>query len=383
MEAIKKEHNLNKVILYGAGTQNLRMAYQPLVSAGYNVLTICDKDPQKQGKFFYGKEIISPERLFKLDKEIGSYILVITIRTPEVVQEVRDNLADLKNATIFSFDEFISYAKLNSRLVRFSCLMVHLVDDCNLNCVRCSHFSPLATKEGFLLDEIEFEKDCAKLSELTKGDVDEFQLSGGEPMMHPKAEIFPYIIRKYFPKTQIIMITNGTFILKMKEEFWKSCRENRLKLMVTRYPINLNYGDIEEELKKRNIDFEFGNTGNTNQKNHSKLMWGLPLVLEGGLDGQYNFEGCLCMQYILRDGRLYPCANSAYIDLFNKHFNVNLPGHEVNGVDFRNAKSLEDVTSAISCPVPLCNYCDARKRMSGIPWSISKKEISEWILGEE
>jgi hypothetical protein len=383
MELIKKKSDLNKVILYGAGTQNLRMAYQPLVSAGYNVLAICDKDPQKHQTFFYGKEIISPERLSKLDKEMESYLLVITIRTPEVVQEVRNTLAGLKNATVFTFDEFISHAKLNNRLVRFSCLMVHLVDDCNLNCVRCSHFSPLATKGEFYLDEFEFEKDCAKLSELTKGDVDEFQLSGGEPMMHPRAGNFPYIIRKYFPKTQIIMITNGTFISKMKEEFWESCRENNLKLMITRYPINIHYRRIEEELKKRKIDFEFGNTGNANEKDQFKLMWGLPLVLEGGLDGRYNFDGCLCMQYILRDGRLYPCANSAYIDLFNKHFNVNLPGPEANGVDFRKAKSLQELTTAISSPVPLCDYCDARKRMSGIPWSISKKEMSEWIFVEE
>jgi hypothetical protein len=386
-EVIKKEytgeHDLDKVILYGAGTQNLRMAYQPLVSAGYDVLAICDKDLQKQGTFFYGKEIISPERLAKLDEEMTSYLLVITTRTPEVVQEVRNALVGLKNAMVFSFDEFISYAKLNSRLVRFSCLMVHLVDDCNLNCVRCSHFSPLATKGGFYLDEVEFEQDCAKLSELTRGDVDEFQLSGGEPMMHPKAEIFPYIIRKYFPKTQIIMITNGTFISKMKEEFLKSCKENHLKLMITRYPINLPYGQIEEELKKKQIDFEFGNTGNTINNEQAKVMWGLPLVLEGRLSGRYNFDGCLCMQYILRGGRLYPCANSAYIDLFKDYFNLNLPGPEVNGVDFRNAKSLEEVTSAISCPVPLCDYCDARKRMSGIPWSTSKKEMSEWIFGEE
>lgn len=374
--------NLDKVVLYGAGTQNLRMAYQPLVSAGCQVLAICDKDTKKQGKSYCGIGIISPEELKLMDLELEEYLLVITIRTQAVITEVRASLKELKNARIFTFDEFIAWAKLNSRVIRFSCLMVHLVDDCNLNCVRCSHFSPLAPKGGFFLEEAEFEKDCARLSELTNGDVDEFQLSGGEPMMHPRAYAFPYIIRKYFPETQIIMITNGTLIPSMDERFWDSCRKNKLKLMITQYPIKLPYKKIEKMLIDNRIDVEFGNTGN-NENRREKEMWGLPLHLAGGLDAKYNFDGCLCMQYVVRDGRLYPCANSAYIDLFNNYFGTDLPGPEVNGVNFRNAGSLKEITDAISVPVPLCAYCDARKRMPGIPWTISEKKITEWILQEE
>lgn len=375
---------LNNIVLYGAGTQNLRMAYQPLTSAGYHILAICDRDIEKQGKFFYGVEIMPPDKLCEFDEEFEEYIIVITIRTEEVIAEVKKSLSGLKRAKIFSFNEFIAYAKLNSQVVRFSCLMVHLVDDCNLNCVRCSHFSPLAERDKFYLDEKEFEQDCAKLSMLTGGDVDEFQLSGGEPMLHPRADIFPTIIRKYFPKTQIIMITNGTLILKMKEEFWESCRRNHLKLMITKYPIQLPYGQIEEKLEQSGVDFDFGNTGNVKENQEKpKVMWGLPLKLEGGLDKKYNFDGCLCMQYIIRDGMIYPCANSAYIDLFNDYFHVNLPGPEANGVNFREAKTLKEITDGISCPAPLCEYCDARKRMPGISWGISKKEIGEWILNDK
>lgn len=371
-----------KVILYGAGTQNLRMAYQPLQSAGCEVLAICDRDKKKQGKSYCGVKIISPKELEVLDAQLDSYLLVITIRTEAVIQEVRQSLQHLKNAEIFSFNDFIAYAKLNGHVKQFSCVMVHLVDDCNLNCVRCSHFSPLAPRGQSYLDVDEFEQDCAKLSALTAQNIEEIQLAGGEPMMHPKAYMFPYIIRKYFPNTQIVMITNGTYIMTMEEEFWESCRVNHVKIMLTKYPINLPYDKIEKMLYEKEIDLDFGNTGN-NEKNEEKEMWGLPLCIEGGLDAQYNFDGCLCMQYIMRDGRMYPCANSAYIDLFNDYFGLHLPGPECNGVAFRNAKSLKEVTDAISKPVPLCAYCDARKRMPGIPWRTSERKLEEWILQED
>lgn len=364
------------IVLYGAGTQNLRMAYQPIVSAGYKVKAICDKDPTKQGKRFYGVAIVSPEALDALDDARREYMVVITIRTKTIVEAVRKDLEHLKYASIYSFEEFIEYAKLNCKVRRFSCVMTHLVDHCNLNCVRCSHFSPLETAHKFYLDPAIFEKDCRRLSTLTGDSIDEFQFSGGETLLHPQSYLFPGIVKKFFPNTQVIMITNGTLLLKQDERFWKSCREHQVQIWLSKYPIGVDYGKIIEALKQNGVQYEIGNSGNSDDR--PKEMWGLPLRLKGGLDGQRNFECCLCMQYILRDGRLYPCANSAYIDLFNRYFKKTLPGPEVNGVDIYQVNNLEELTQKMSQPVPLCEYCDAQHRMAPIPWGISKKEISEW-----
>lgn len=370
-------NDLTNIILYGAGTQNLRMAYQPIVSAGYKVKAICDKDPAKQGKQFYGVEIVSPEALEKLENFQREYILVITIRTKTIVEAVRRDLGHLKYASIYSFEEFIEYAKLNCRVKRFSCVMTHLVDHCNLNCVRCSHFSPLETAHKFYLDPVMFEKDCRRLSALTGDSIDEFQLSGGETLLHPQSYLFPGIVRKFFPHTQVIMITNGTLLLKQDERFWRSCREHQVQIWLPKYPIDLDFEKIIWLLEKKGVQYEIGNSGNSDD--HPKEMWGLPLCLEGGLDRQRNFECCLCMQYILRDGWVYPCANSAYIDLFNNYFKKTLPGPNANGVNIYKVSSLEELTSKISQPVPLCEYCDAQHRMAPIPWAVSKKEIGEWV----
>lgn len=365
-----------KVILYGAGTQNLRMVYQPLVSSGCQVDYICDKDKQKQGNYFNGVEIISPERLYQEYKDEPTEI-IITARTPEVVEEIKESLTELENAIIYTFEEFIRAKKLNSKVKRFSCIMVHLTDHCNLSCVRCSHFSPLAKKE-FFLDLDDFEKDCRRLAELTNGDVDEFQLSGGEPLLHPRVHEFPYIVRKYFRKTQIIIITNATRLESMKDEFFRSCTDNKANIWISQYPLKLPYEELRKKLDSEGIVVTFGNTGNSAEK--PKEMWGLPLKLAGGLDAKQNFDSCLCMQYIIRDGRLYPCANSAYIDLFNNYFDKQLPGPEENGVDIYSVDSLDELCAEISRPVPLCEYCDACNRMAPVPWCASHKTIDEWSI---
>ena len=79
---------------------------------------------------------------------------------------------------------------------------------------------------------------------------------------------------------------------------------------------------------------------------------------------------------------MYPCANSAYIDLFNEYFNEKLPGPTCNGVDIFGVKTLEELTQELSKSIPLCEYCDAKHRMDGIPWKISEKKICEWALDE-
>ena len=189
-------------------------------------------------------KIISPLELEQLaEKQLLE--IIITVRTEQVVRKIKSWLGHLPNSIIYTFNEFIEEWKPNCNLRRFSCVMFHLTDHCNLSCVRCSHFSPLA-KSSFFIDVHLFERDCCRLAELTGGDVDEIQLSGGEPLLHPEVEKFPYIVRKYFPKTKIIIITNATRLKFMKNSFFQACVENKVEVWISQYPINLPYEEIEK-----------------------------------------------------------------------------------------------------------------------------------------
>jgi hypothetical protein len=375
---------LDRVVLYGAGAQNARVAYQTLGYAGYTPMLICDKDVSKHGQTLFRAKIYPPEKLKEIDGERKEYIIIITPQTESTILSVKSHIANMKlqNATVFTYEEFAAQAKLPTKMKRLSLVIQHLVDDCNLNCIRCNQFSPLAKKGGFRLDEKEFELDCQKLSDLTSGDIDEFQLFGGEPMMHPNISVFPYIVKRWFPKVQLTMLTNGTYIKSAGEAFWQSCRDCDLKLLVTAYPIGLDYKSLKDFLIRKGIDAEFGNTGNTLEGASSKKMWGIPLTLNPEFEPRESFEQCLCVNVIMREGRLYPCCTGAYIDIFNAHFSLDLPSKMKNSVDIRNATSIESVTKQLSQPIPLCAYCDSKNRMPEIEWAVSKKELGEWTLAK-
>lgn len=364
------------IVLYGAGSQNLRMAYQPISAAGYRVIAICDKDIEKQGKCFFNINIISPEALKELYAQNADMCIVITIRTTKIVHEVKEQLKILKNAKVYTVEEFFSEKKLNTIIKKINQVQIHVVDHCNLNCVRCTHFSPIADNH-FYLNKVDFEKDIKRLSELTNGDVEELQLAGGEPLLHPECHIFPAIVRKYFPNTNIVIITNGTLFEEVGEEFYNSCRVHHVQLWVTLYPISVDYDAVRDMLKKRGINFVMGNSGNSEKE--PKEMWGVAYKLLGGLDGQKNFEECPGRCFMLRSGRMHICTQGAYSDLLNNYFHTNFPEPEVNGISIYEVDSLEELTERLAKRIPFCDYCDTLNRMPPIPWRISKKEIGEWV----
>lgn len=105
---------------------------------------------------------------------------------------------------------------------------VHLTDKCNLNCKGCMHFSCLC-EETNLLDIHIYENDCKRISELTKGKIDNILLLGGEPLLHPNVKDFLIITRKYFPEISIPnrigiidLVTNGILLHKQSDDFWET-----------------------------------------------------------------------------------------------------------------------------------------------------------------
>jgi uncharacterized radical SAM superfamily Fe-S cluster-containing enzyme len=181
---------------------------------------------------------------------------------------------------------------------------VRLTDHCNLNCAGCCHFSPIA-HEKFLDLEI-FERDCKRLYELTHGWIEKVHLMGGEPLLHPKCnEIIETAVR-YFGKGVVEIITNGILLPNQKEEFYETCRRNKVTLIVTKYPIRRNDERIKELTGKYDINLEY---------------WGekiyfvrIPLDLSGRQNKEKNFRECktrnLCIQP--RNGKLYTCHTAAY-----------------------------------------------------------------------
>ena len=163
---------------------------------------------------------------------------------------------------------------------------VALAEHCDLNCAGCDHFSPLAKPEWANLEETA--RDFARLAELFGEHVKEIHLLGGEPLLDPDLTRFFKMARNYFPNATIDLTTNGLKLLNQPEEFWMSCCDNNIEIRTTKYPIALNFEEIEKCASKFGVKyFYFGNTGTVvKTSNHYRLD------IEGRQDGSRNFLLC-------------------------------------------------------------------------------------------
>ena len=248
---------------------------------------------------------------------------------------------------------------------------IHLADHCNLNCVGCAHFSPIADRYFYDIEQLK--NDCERFSKIAKEYVKEVHLIGGEPLLHEKICETMSITRTYFDNNIIKLVTNGILLGELNTTFWESCHDNNIIVSLTAYPINLNFKKICDLAYKYNVCLEFFN--NKIKYKFEKNIYDL----HGTQNIEKAYNSCLikvCPQ--LYEGRLYRCPPIPYIKYFNKQFGENLQVCDGDYLDLQNINSIETVSDFLNKPVPFCRYCQTEDKRFDIEWKISAKEISEW-----
>ncbi|MBD5503046.1 MAG: radical SAM protein [Lachnospiraceae bacterium] len=251
---------------------------------------------------------------------------------------------------------------------------VTLAEHCNLNCKYCSHFSPIAEPE--FLDLAQHEKDMERLSYLLGGKSDKIYLIGGEPLLYKEIIECMKIVRTNFLKSRIIILSNGLLINSMKEDFWQACRDNEIEINITRYPVKVDYEKIMQKIEKEGITSDYGRESNV-----SCLFDKLRLDLTGAQDPYESFTHCNQANqcHLVKDGKIYTCSYIKCAEHFNKYFHQNLEITEEDYVDLYSVKNGEEMLKQLAKPAAFCRYCDVKGRDHGLPFEISKKEISEWV----
>ena len=249
----------------------------------------------------------------------------------------------------------------------------NVASHCNLNCVGCYSFSPLADKQ--FVDIETFKNDCEKFAEIAKKYVYKISLMGGEPLLHKDIVEIIEITRNNFKKCKITLVTNGILLDRMTANFWEACKNNKVIINITPYPIKINFQKIMEQSKLYSVTVK--NYVNLNKKNN--MIKGT-LDLEGSQNAKKMFKKCKDSRYchIVRDGKFYICPKVGQINHFNKYFSKNM---EVTAADYIDIHKINDVKELLkykNSPIPFCRYCniDAHELTD---WRPSKREISEWV----
>lgn len=253
-------------------------------------------------------------------------------------------------------------------------LHIHLTDHCNLNCRGCDNFSPLSPEVFADLNVVE--SDCARIAELSGSKVNEIQLLGGEPLLHPQAASFLEVARKYFPDTSIKLITNGVLLQRQSELFWENCRKNNIEIVVTKYPVKLDHDAMEKHVIAQGVSFDF--YGSTRAV--PKSMQCSPLDITGKQDARDSFLRCSsgnrCIS--MDNGRIYTCSLIPYVKYFNAQFGKNLIVTDKDSIDIYKAESIQEILDFIATPMPFCRYCNRKGTIWDIGFGITKKDITEW-----
>ena len=252
---------------------------------------------------------------------------------------------------------------------------LNIVDHCNLRCKGCDHFAPLA--DNYCVPLATIESDLHQFSKILKGELLSLAIMGGESLLHPQLKEIMIFARSYFPRTKIRLRTNGILLNRQDDDFWRTCREQNIDVIVTKYPINLDFDNMEKKAALHRVTYGYDNTS----REVTKTSYKIPLDIAGKQDPETNFRNCFHANTypLLMEGRLYTCTVAPNVHHFNKSFGTSL---ELKDDDFLNIYSVmeaSEIYDFLSTPKPFCRYCDVGHRSYGHKWERSKKAMDEWI----
>lgn len=369
------------IAIRGAGHFGRYVAQQLVQRKNDVVKFYVDNNIDICGSVIDGIQVISPEQLYnKYDKEIDVVLVafmdsitffnsIVTLdkkigfignRVFEAKMSLSDDLLQDKNIV------WNDASYLNKPILRS--LETNIVDNCNLNCKGCSHFSNLFEHGA----QIPYEIFCKDLKQVTEHVfVHQFNMLGGEALLNDKITEYIEYARKLLPYSEIQLISNGLLIPTQSDDFFKCCKENDITISISGYKPTLQIKDkIVDILDKYHIVYIFREDVSEFSKN---------IDLTGKSDKDEAVRRCHQNKcHFLRNGKIYKCPFEALGNIFFEHFGVN--------INFEGGTNIYDerldweklIDGLYNMPVDACKYCSKEEK---IVWKVEHNPVIEdWIV---
>ena len=252
-------------------------------------------------------------------------------------------------------------------------LDVHVTDHCNLKCRGCEHYSSISEPVFAQLSEVV--RDLERMAELFEN-IEQIYLLGGEPLLHPEVEAFVTETRRIFPNTRLYLMTNGILVTKMPESFWKTLHRENTTLLCDDYPINIPVDRINELGAEHDVRIEW--------MKPAEEFFKIPLDPSASCDPAASFDRCRGLSNcpIIRDGRLYPCAHSAYAHILSSKFGLdNIDAGEQDSISIWGDVTGDEAIDFLMKPIPWCAHCDFDS-FETYQWSRGTGSVDEWVKTE-
>lgn len=193
---------------------------------------------------------------------------------------------------------------------------------------------------------------------------------GGEPLLHPDVVKFCIITRDLFPKSEIVLVSNGILIGKLSEEEINILNNNNIALCVSDYGLNLNW----QQLNKFNVHYFHGKTS----------LYNISLDLTGSQNNVQSFYNCDIVNgrwFFFKNGRIYQCCVMANIDYFCKVFEKEIK-FDLNDISIDIfSHTLPEIENFLQTPHEVCRYCDTiTRKHTYANFEVSRGDIKEWTI---
>ncbi len=248
------------MIIYGAGdyAEDILNVYEGSECKDSWKLWLVDRDEKKQQEGKRGYRVMSPEELWKKEKE--NYFVVICA-TPSGATEIKKGLLEheIKEEDIYDYSYFLyTYLPIYFMYVKnklfFTSESIIPSTVCDLNCRSCLNFNPYIKKH--IVDSLEE----------VKADIDAFfgqvdliyrlQISGGEPFLYKElGHVLEYIYENYKDKViRLETVTNGTIV--PSDELCRILKKCKVTVFLDDYRKTLPNGEALYERVKNKLNQE-------------------------------------------------------------------------------------------------------------------------------
>lgn len=312
----------------------------------------------------YGFQCISVEEMLCLyhEKQIEKILVM-----PAMIKTLNNFVDKMVNKGIC--EEHILYLPIeetrksyqeSSQILKNICLFrdrrdldylgIHVFDGCNFKCMHCSmlegaalHYKQISLKKT--------EESLVKLNRMFK-EIGLIQIMGGEPLLNKQLMEYLPMVRRHYPHSEIQLLTNGSLIFGQKEELFEKIRENRITLVISRYPQLDSYiENINTFLKRNKVQYCFTDRIEEFSKYYD---------FKQDADIDLNFELCQSMQYCknglqLRENMIAPCCVPFALEHMSERFGIDISICTV--MNLESKVLMQDIKSMLNSPHQMCKVC--------------------------
>lgn len=254
--------------------------------------------------------------------------------------------ADKFETGIVSFEELEKLCENEIPLI--GAMEYEISEKCNLNCKRCNHYSNIF-ENGQMVEIEQFSKDIRTLKSRVYN-VKRFKILGGEPLMHPRVDLFVRSCRDVFPNAYIAIVTNGILVPQMSNELIDAIKEANVVVEISAYPpTKEKIAEITEYLEQKGIRYRIFRNGD---------LFGAYLTTSGENNPMDSMTKCYAQVcHAMKNGYLYKCASGLNIDVLNQRYNIDLPMEKKELERNGQVIPAKEMFDYLVNPVALCCYC--------------------------